>query len=431
MHRIFNWNCSKTDKTFHMKTPSVLILFLLASVAACDQEGCDSWKNIANAVKDADADGWMDEPTNQKIDLIIDEINFDIDPNAFSLVVDDRILMDKQASLPSGRVATSRCAGQWHVGNLLNYSARVKIFTNGDTENAPVRDFPFHNRDSSYQIAFNLGGNSVAVSYRTEVSSFADPSPNDAAADADDDGITDQEEADLARVNFRSGDPHKKDIVVCIGYTAPKWALTKRTIERITTVFLGRDFNLLLADEDSDMPGLDPGQIVFADASGNLVIPAENRGVQLNEVGPIRPRHIVDYFDPFTHMLVAADNTNTQNADFGIAQFPGRNLVIRSHFFALGPDPFGTEYQAKDAMHELGHNFGLCHPNASDDSCPTGAIPTSERNGASSCMGSPADDGGLFNGILPNVTAITNAFSRPLDYSPTQWTNIDVASSRQ
>ena len=46
-------------------------------------------------------------------------------------------------------------------------------------------------------------------------------------------------------------------------------------------------------------------------------------------------------------------------------------------------------------------------------------------------MGSPADDGGLFNGILPNVTAITNAFSRPLDYSPTQWTNIDVASSRQ
>ena len=261
--------------------------------------------------------------------------------------------------------------------------------------------------------------------------SFADPSPNDAAADVDEDGITDKEEADLARVNFRSGDPHKKDIVVCIGYTAPKWALTKSTIERITTVFLGRDFNMLLADEDSDMPGISPVQVLFEDSNGTLAIPAENRGVQLGEVDPIRPRHIVDYFDPFTHMLVAADNTNTNGADFGIAQLPGLNLVIRSHFFALGPNPFGTEYQAKDAMHELGHNFGLCHPNVSDNTCPTGAIPQSERNGAMSCMGSPADDGGLFIGLLPNVTAITNAFSRPLDYSPTQWTNIDVASSRQ
>jgi hypothetical protein len=204
--------------------------------------------------------------------------------------------------------------------------------------------------------------------------------------------------------------------------------LTNRTIERITTVFAGRDFNLLLADETSDLSGLSPGQILFEDSNGNLAIPAENRGVSLSEVPALRPRHIADTLDPFTHLLVVADHT--PDAGFGIANLPGRNSVIRSHFFALGPNPLGLEYQAIDAMHELGHNFGLCHPNQSDTTCFTGAIPQAERNGASSAMGSPADDGGLFNGIIPNVPAITNAFSRPLDYSPTQWTNIDVASSR-
>lgn len=59
-------------------------------------------------------------------------------------------------------------------------------------------------------------------------------------------------------------------------------ALTKKAIERITTAFLGRNFDMLLA----------PGQIVFEDAGGSLVIPAENRGVRLDEVPPLRPRHM-------------------------------------------------------------------------------------------------------------------------------------------
>ncbi len=415
-----------------MKTQALFYAALLLHLMlACNQEGCQKWQQVAGKVKDSDADGWMDDATNQKISFFIDAIDFDIAPGPITLIVDDQMVALNGNDPPANFPLTSRCAGQWHVGNLLNYSARVKFFTNGNTETATVRQFPFHNQDSTYQISFNLGGNnSVAFLYRTAVSSFADPSPADAHADADDDGVTDREEAELARGNFRLGDPFRKDILVCVGYTAPKWALTKKTIERITTVFLSRNFNILLADEQSDLPGLTPGQIVFEDSGGGLVIPAENRGVQLNEVPPVRARHIPTTLDAFTHMLVAADNTNTESAAFGIASLPGRNLVIRSHLFLLGPDPFGLEYQAKDAMHELGHNFGLCHPNQSDENCPTGAIPVEERNGAASCMGSPADDGGLFNNGIPNLTAINNAFNRPLDYSPTQWINIDVASSR-
>lgn len=104
--------------------------------------------------------------------------------------------------------------------------------------------------------------------------------------------------------NFRLGDPARKDIAICIGYTAPKWALTKKSIERITTVFLSRNFNMLLADEQSDLPGITPGQIVFEDTGGGLVIPAENRGVQLNEVPPIRARLVKCISNPNPHSLL-------------------------------------------------------------------------------------------------------------------------------
>jgi len=58
-------------------------------------------------------------------------------------------------------------------------------------------------------------------------------------------------------------------------------------------------------------------------------------------------------------MLVAADNT--PDAGFGISNGVREEMWLYAlNFFMLGPDPFGLEYQAKDAMHELGHNFGLC-----------------------------------------------------------------------
>ena len=415
-------------KSKPMYNSSILLLPLFALLVAASQDGCEKWRKIANKVKDSDSDGWMDENTNQKIDLRIDGLNFGSGTVPFSLVVDDRILVDKGTNLPTSTIASTRYAGQWHVGNLLTYTARVKIFTDGNTETATVRNFTFHNRDSAYQTSFTLGTTTVAVSYRSAVTPFADPSPLDANADSDNDGIRDHEEAELARGNFRIGDPNTRDIAVCIGTTAPKWALTKRSIERITTVFLNRGLNLLLADESTDLPGLMPGQVSIREANGTLSIPPESRGVALSSVGDIRTRHVSAALDPFTHMLVAADHCI--GFDFGIAGKPGRNVVIRSHFYLLGPDPLGFEYQALVAMHELGHNFGLCHPNESDDTCTTGAIPVSERNGASSCMGSPADDGGLFNGPIPNTTAISNAFNRPLDYSPTQWTNMNPALSR-
>jgi len=416
---------------------SYFLLTALLAVIGCDQQGCDKWKQIATQLKDTDGDGWLDENKNQKIDLIIESMDLPVQTQfaQVSLVVDDRIILDKSQAAPTtnisaGTISTSRFAGQWFVGQTQNYRARVKVFLSGETDNSSVGLLPFANKDSVYTTTLNINSKDITFHYRSRITTFADPSPQDSTADNDRDGITDIEESRLARQDNRIGDPLVRDILVLEGFTNPKWAITKRAVERITTVFLLRNINFLIVDETSDMLNLIPGQIQLPDGNNNaLVIPAENRSVAVAEVPAVRPRHIPAFFEPFTHFLIAAETT--PDATFGISNgIPGRNVVVRSHFFFLGPDPFGLEYQAKDVMHELGHNFGLCHPNESDNNCPTGAIPQAERNGAASCMGSPADDGGLFNGIVPNITAITNALSRPLDYSQTQWVNINPASSR-
>ena len=420
----------------HRKSLALTLAALLLA-AGCNPQSCNQWAQVANDLRDTDGDGWFDDNKNQKIDLIVDSIETSVLSGfeEVTFVVDDKIILDKQhlsmqMSISPEVVATTRCAGQWIATGPQQYNARVKVIrANVTSETASVGLLPFQNKAETLTKTLTLDGHDVTFHYRTQLSTFPDPSPQDGDADSDIDGITDKEEARIALDN-RIGNPRVRDILVVAAFTRPKWALTKRSVERITTTFLARGFNFLIADERDDLRLLTPGQIMLPDGNnGALVVPAENRQVRISEVAAVRPRHIPDELDQFTHLLIAADGT--PDADFGISNgVPGRNVVIRSHLSVLGPDPFGLEYQAKDAMHELGHNFGLCHPNESDNSCPTGSIPSSERNGGTSCMGSPADDGGFFNGPLPNIQAITNAFNRPLNYSPTQWTNIAPQSSR-
>jgi hypothetical protein len=423
-----------------------ILLFLSLSafifLIGCDQQGCNKWKQVAGELQDSDGDGWLDSNNNQRIDLIIESMDLPVQTifGQVSLVVDDRIILDKsQASqntvIPSNLTASSRCAGQWLVGQTQNYRARVKVFLQGETDNSSVGLLPFVNKDTTYVNTLNINGKDITFHYRTRLTRFSDPSPTDSTGDVDLDGITDAEESRLARQDNRMGDPLKRDIIVVQGFIAPKWAMTKRCIERITTVFIARGFNFLICDENSDMPGLTPGQVVIFDVNGNAIVLTENTGVARTSLTTSRPRHIPPAFNPFTHFVVMAENIISTVGTFGEATLPGRDVVIKSHLPVLGPDPFGLEYQAKTVMHELGHNFGLCHPGVSDGTCPTGPIPVAERNGSSSCMGSPADDGGFFTpgplGVpVPNITAITNALSRPLDYSPGQWVNINPASSR-
>lgn len=399
------------------------LLATLTSCTSCDPQAREGIAELARNLQDSDGDGWMDAQTNQRIDLIIDEITIQPALSRYHLIVDDHIVVDIGSPLRPGTVATTRCAGQWHAGRLLDYRARLKFVENGDQALTLEDRLPFHNRDSTYQRVFNYNGKSIALLYRTVVTRFADPSPDDANGDADADGITDAEEAILAQENIRVGDPLKRDVVVCVGYTSPVFFMTKRGMERITTVFAGRDVNVLFADGTNSLPGLRPGQVMFPNSNGVRVVPPQDRAVVSGELADIRTFHMDPDLAPFTHLLVMA--RDVRPGFYGEASPMTRSLAVASHFQALGPEPLGMEYQTKVIMHELGHNLGLCHPNQSDTSCLTGSIPVAERDGSLTVMGSPADDGGILS-----LQALTNAFNRPLDFTTTQWTNANYALGR-
>jgi len=72
-----------------------------------DQQGCNSWKQIAANLKDTEADGWLDTTNNQKIDLIIDRVDFPVQSqfSTISLVVDDQIILDNAPASPSNNIS--------------------------------------------------------------------------------------------------------------------------------------------------------------------------------------------------------------------------------------------------------------------------------------------------------------------------------------
>lgn len=130
-----------------------------------------------------------------------------------------------------------------------------------------------------------------------------------------------------------------------------------------------------------------PGQI-----RTNGTIPNRNHKLAFAEAELMRPQLLPAELSELFHMLILAEELNDGAWGRADVSRSANDLICRSHLPALGAD--FLEYQAKDIMHELGHNLGLCHPTASDESCPTGAIPAAERSGALSAMGTPAESAG-------------------------------------
>jgi hypothetical protein len=257
---------------------------------------------------------------------------------------------------------------------------------------------------------------------------FPDPSPNDANADNDADGLTDKEEASIHTQTARSaGSPLDKDILLVVGFTHADWKLTRKSIDLLTTVFFDRRrINLTIFTQEDRALGLTPG-LVKIDGE----VPERNHKLSLDEGREVRSQLVtgdlsefgVDVnVSPLFHVLVLAEEL--EDGEWGRAEWrgtPANDLVCRSHLPFAGPD--FLEYQAKDVMHELGHNLGLCHPTENISDCPTGPIPSAERNGALSAMGTPAESAGP-------VEVMTEALSRPLDYTPGQWQNMDLTRLR-
>jgi hypothetical protein len=374
--------------------------------------GCGpGWQQLGQELADHDGDEWYTADNNQRVRLIVESAVYVSGGGV--LVPQMKVLVDDREA-PMQQAAQERCIGTWLVtepNSHFTFHSRIKFMPSGANADSSVgTDVAWHNEDSEFTVS--TGG--ATIHLRTSVERFADPNPQ-SDADSDQDGILESEEARLARLGGPVGNPFTSDILLVVGYTHSAWALTANSREKLMNVFAAHGHNLFVMDGDSDLIQFSPGRIRI-DGS----FPSQDHKITLQQCTDARDAHIPDYARHYTHFLVLA--SELESGEFGRANLPGLNLVCRSHLPVIGADMH--DYQAKDIMHELGHNLGLCHPTESDSSCPSGSIPALERDPAASVMGTPAEDADL------PIDQVVNALSRPLDYSPGQWTNLDPASSR-
>lgn len=406
------------------------IIVLSACNGACPSQGL---VDLGEALRDDDGDGWFTNETNQRVQLTLESLNL---PQAgqYTVVVGD-VRFPVENSLEGAFEATGSnqvvspnvVVARQHVGTWLldapdqeltfRTSVQVRSTVGLGTDDV-TRVVEYHNRDEVIDVVFpRPAGNDVAARFRVQMTKFADPTPDSTDGDADQDGITDAEEAALAARNQGMGDPGARDLVMLVGYTHEDWALTRLSRELLATRFRHRGINLRIVTAREDPLGVGFGERV---TSNGAFLPRDH-AITIDQARDMYETHTIGMARNYVHFLILAEKL--ENGFWGQADRPGRVLIAQSHLPLLGPDLH--QYQAKDVMHELGHNLGLCHPteSAPSDDCPSGSIPVAERDGGASVMGTPAEEANF-------VGVIANALARPLDYSPTQWTNANLALVR-
>ncbi|MGD9126075.1 MAG: hypothetical protein PVH19_01745 [Planctomycetia bacterium] len=378
---------------------------------------------------DADGDGWADGATNRRVTLRVVAIESSCDGKFFVMVdglrfpapADKLTLLTLKANTKQkvDWTVARRAIGMWGKKakkSALTWKTPVKVTRTGaDTPSVTVSEMvEWSNRPQDQTLELKLSdGGVVRLSFRTVVETFADPSPNDRDGDQDRDGIFDWEEAVYARHGVGLGDPARQDLILVAGHTHADWKMTDLTWTMLRSKFHERDINMYIIRKPEEGLGLATPGLMHLKAKP---FPREY-ALNLKPARKMRKKYLKGPMLKNAHLVVLSHRVGPKpESSWGWAEFPGNTLIIRSWLPMLGPD--FHQYQAKDLMHELGHNLGLAHPPESDERCPSGPIPIEERTSSSSVMGTPRSDRGN------PMAALKNALARPLDYSPTQWKNV-------
>src|SRR5215213_1632805 len=171
---------------------AVLILTLMSSCQSCNQDN-----PLVAAFVDSDGDGWYDENRNQRIDLFIDSV----DNNSGTMfggrpaiAIDDRIVAFSNQSVPTDVPVATRTIGNWGAPERTDaFGANLRLTNQIDISSATPTRITFQNLNATFTASVS----GFVVRFRTVRTLFPDPSPNDANADNDADGLTDKEEASI------------------------------------------------------------------------------------------------------------------------------------------------------------------------------------------------------------------------------------------
>jgi len=397
-----------------------VVVFLNGCCPPFCSEETDTLGELGEAIRDDDNDGWFTNDTNQKVTLrlatvtwprngnfriIVDGVRFPLDDDLSGIV-----MVDTSSSNLNIPVA-QRTVGTWLLqatDQLISFTSSIELqaLEPGGTRVSGTINWKNREEQLNIEIPSEIG--SFYLTFRTEIEKFADPAPQNADGDSDEDDIGDQWEAALAERGVGIGDPASKDILLVVGYTHPRWEMTSQSEQLLRTRFWQHDINLYIAaNSNCPISLLSPGRMSPQDAFVN-----EDFALDLDSVvDDIRPKYIRGHCFEYAHLLVLAKEIPPppgMNIVFGFSD-PTRmskNIVVRSHLFPpiLGPEV--QDYQAKTIMHELGHNLNLTHP----------------ADAGSSVMGTPATD--WDNSDI--IGMLTNAWRRPMDYSSSEWGSLSL-----
>jgi hypothetical protein len=388
---------------------------------------------------DDDRDGWFTDTTNVAVSLVlasgvfsapgdyqilVDEVRFPLAPNLegrFPVVITQVGASVNLGNTPVA-VRTRGVAGLGVSGTPFTATVRV------------VRHLPLLPAQILGTVAVPFGETpgalapvtvgagilgSATLTFSVAVTPFRDPSPNDSTGDADADGIPEAAEARLANLFAGLFDPRAagRDVDVVIGKTAASFTLDSLSRELLKSRFRVNGLALHL-DEGSLAGVAGDGGVMNLTGTGatatGAVTTAQAFAVRNANVRPGRRR--------FAYFALLAGNASSGTATaFGFANgIPGSTLVMRN---SPAPAPTVlppiTWYQSGVFMHELGHLLGLCHPTFSTGVGGCAAIPLVERDPGATIMGAPSED--------PNIVIATiSALRRPLDYTATQWTQLQL-----
>ena len=318
---------------------------------------------------DRDGDGWFDGRCNVRVQLVLtnitshDEQEDWLSDDEFYILANDTRFpdnssndqywdMDHGTSRDMELVIAERTRGTFRdqgfaevvITGQENDPDAFGTWTPDDTLFSFSVDMNSRTPGSTFTVRESYSDWDYSLTFRIDAVAFADPSPDDATADLDKDGISEQREAVLNAFSSGLSDPERKDIFVEVDTVGIGFA--EESVWQVVSSFARKDVRAHIYMGDRvffngciSRPGIQYMQDNFFD---------------LAEYNPPNP-FSNDDFGGFRYGIVT-DHEN-HGGSSGVAQ--GGNFIVSKSW--SGND--NERGQAGTFMHELGHTLGLTNRN--------------------------------------------------------------------